>query len=81
MRHIRFFRINHTIISIITVTKMVTEDNWVDTIPIASRMLSGEITKGVPISTFVELPVPSRVVSKKVERCIVRVTLDMLCMR
>lgn len=77
-RHIRPFRVDYAIIPIITIAKVFSEKNWLNAIPITSCMLCSKIAKRIPVSTFMELPISGRIVSKYIERCIIRIALNIL---
>jgi hypothetical protein len=78
MRHICFLCFNYPIVPVITVAEMITQDDRTDTIAIASSMLCSKVAKRIPVSTLMKLPISSRIVSKNVEWCIVRITLNVL---
>lgn len=64
-----------TVMPIIAESKMLFQQDRIDRIFVASRMLGREITKLIPISAFMQLTIAHREISKSIERCAISITL------
>lgn len=75
---LKLFKTNDSIITIITIAKMLPQGNTLNGIPEASCILSRIVAQLRPASALMCLAIPGSKLPECVERCRVRITNDIL---
>ena len=63
------------IATIIAKSKMLPQRNIAHTVSVTGRVLRCEVSKVIPIAAAMKLTISSRLIAKRIERCIIGITL------